>query len=459
MLTPVYHVAGSTMGERALGITSHMKVMGLHDSARALSWHATITAAYLPAWVITALVWRFRIFAKTDIGLVIVVHLVTGMSLVSWTQFASAPFGRSPQLAAVFCTFLALLIAIFALVAGHVSTGGAALFTLLLPPGFFIFATRSIAGFENHQLATNAVQPDPDRHMRLLPLIIVGLVNIFLYSYLSVLWERYLYDAGGRDWFRQLFQRRRASVEHPPVDETMAISIRNLRKVYAGGVCAVEDLSLDIPRGSLSVVLGSNGAGKSTLLSCLAGLLAPTSGSVWRADKERGRIGIVPQKNVMHPELTCIQTVRLWSALKSQPGNSESRSELRTLLNDCGLEAKTNSIADTLSGGQKRRLQLAIGLVGGSTTLLVDECTSGVDPLSRRLIWRTLDHVRGERTIVFTTHFLDEADLLGDHVAILAAPGKLVTSGHPVQLKVNHADGGYVAHVSFEVLKDDELLR
>jgi len=462
----VYHLAGSAQSERALGITAHMKVMGLRDSARVISWHISLSAAYLPAWIITALIWRYRIFAATNVGLMIIIHLITGLSLASWTLFASVPFGRSPQLAAVVATFLALLIAILALVAGHVGSGAATLFTLILPPAFFIFATRGLAGWENHQLVANVIKADPDRGIRLLPLIVVGLINIVLFPALAVWWERRLYDAqepNRRSWaFWRRSTKSEAVTVPDEVDKSMAISIRNLRKVYPGAVVAVNDLSFDVPRGSLFVLLGSNGAGKSTSLSIIAGLLGRTSGSVWRADAEggaHGRIGIVPQKNVMHPELTCLQTVQLWSAIKSDGSRArETNAELRDLLKECDLEAKINSNCDSMSGGQKRKLQLAIGLVGGSTTVLVDECTSGVDPLSRRAIWRTLNRVRGDVTIVYTTHFLDEGDLLGDHVAILAAPGKLVASDHPVNLKAK-LGGDYTAHVAFDTVDSSSIAR
>ncbi|KAH7105549.1 P-loop containing nucleoside triphosphate hydrolase protein [Auriculariales sp. MPI-PUGE-AT-0066] len=458
----VYHLAGSVQSERALGVTSHMKAMGLLDSARVISWHVSISAAYLPAWIITALVWRFRIFSATNTGLVIVIHLLTGFSLASWTLFAAVPFGRSPQLAAVVSTFLALLIAILALVAGHVSTGGASLFTLLLPPAFFVFATRGLAGWENNQLTANILRPDPDREIRILPLLIVAMVNVVLFPYLAVLWEHYLYDAHEPKQRRWTLWGRKSQLNPPtsatPVDKSMAISVRNLRKAYSRNVVAVDDLSFDVPRGSLFVLLGANGSGKSTSLSVLGGLISRTSGVIWRADADggsRGRIGIVPQSNVFNPELSCIQTVRLWSAIKTYKATRETEAELRDLLKQCDLEVKIDANASTLSGGQKRKLQLAIGLVGGSTTVLVDECTSGVDPLSRRAIWRTLNGVRGERTVIFTTHFLDEADLLGDHVAILAAPGKLLASDHPVNLKANlESAGGYTVHVSFDELQD-----
>ena len=163
----------------------------------------------------------------------------------------------------------------------------------------------------------------------------------------------------------------------------------------------------------------------------------------------RGTLGIVPQKNVLFPDLTCYQTLRVWRDIKYSSHSTSEGADYEQLLRDCDLGKKIHSNTNTLSGGQKRKLQLAIGLVGGSRVVLVDECTSGVDPLSRRALWRTLTSVKHDRTIVFTTHFLDEADLLADHIAILAVPGKLVAEGSPVALKTN-LGRGYSIQVTFD---------
>lgn len=169
----------------------------------------------------------------------------------------------------------------------------------------------------------------------------------------------------------------------------------------------------------------------------------------------RGTLGIVPQKNVLFPDLTCYQTLQVWRAIKYSSHSASEDGDYAQLLRDCDLGKKIHSNANTLSGGQKRKLQLAIGLIGGSRIVLVDECTSGVDPLSRRALWRTLTSVKHDRTIVYTTHFLDEADLLADHIAILAAPGKLVAEGSPVALKTNLGQG-YSIQVIFDSMDLDE---
>jgi ATP-binding cassette, subfamily A (ABC1), member 3 len=116
---------------------------------------------------------------------VLVIHLLLGLTLASWSFFIAVPFSKSPQLAAVASTFLALVFAIFALIYSKAGTVEAFIFSIILPPGFYIFALRAVCGFENHLIPTNVISADPDHHLRLLPLIIAAIVGV--YSWRSVL--------------------------------------------------------------------------------------------------------------------------------------------------------------------------------------------------------------------------------------------------------------------------------
>ncbi|KIK34697.1 hypothetical protein CY34DRAFT_621910, partial [Suillus luteus UH-Slu-Lm8-n1] len=457
-----YHLPGAFTGERANLLTSHMKAMGLLDTARIASWLISISLAYLPAWVVVSIVWHYRIFSATNVGLVLVVHLLFGLSFASWSFFVAAPFGKSPQLAAVATTFLGIIFAILALIFSRASTTAATIFTIIFPPGYYIFAIRAICGWENHQIPTNILKPDPDNNLTLLPLIIAAIVDVFLWPYIGVLLERWLYDAKEPSAGFWSFCRRQKKADLPPHPDGVAISVKNLGKTFSPSifhrekrpVTAIADLSINIPKSGIFVLLGSNGAGKSTALSIIGNLLGRSTGTVTFEGgvtrPPRGTLGIVPQKNVIFPELSCYQTLRVWRAVKHSAQSINEDEDYEQLLRDCDLGKKIHANASTLSGGQKRKLQLAIGLVGGSKIVLVDECTSGVDPLSRRALWRTLTSVRLDRTIVFTTHFLDEADLLADNIAILAAPGKLVAEGTPVALKSNLGQG-YSVQVLFDL--------
>lgn len=124
-----------------------------------------------------ALTWKFRIFTETNTGLILIVHLLLGLVLASWSFFVSTPFGKSPHLAAVISTFLGLVFAILALVTKSTHSGVLFIFSVIFPPSFYIFALKAICGYENHQFPTNALKGDPDRGIVLLPLMIAAIVS------------------------------------------------------------------------------------------------------------------------------------------------------------------------------------------------------------------------------------------------------------------------------------------
>ncbi|KAH6997790.1 hypothetical protein BKA56DRAFT_536741 [Ilyonectria sp. MPI-CAGE-AT-0026] len=202
-------------------------------------------------------------------------------------------------------------------------------------------------------------------------------------------------------------------------------------------VTAVDGVSIEGHRGQILCLVGPNGSGKTTTLHMISGFITPTEGSV-RLDALPSQIGICPQRNTLWDELTVLEHVRLWNQIKA---GRETPQELDELIKACDLDHKRNSKSKTLSGGQKRKLQLACMFVGDSTVCLIDECTSGLDPLSRRVIWEILLQQRSKRSIIFTTHFLDEVDVLADHIVILSK-GKVKCQGAAAELK-NLYGGGY----------------
>jgi hypothetical protein len=139
-----------------------------------------MTLAYLPAWIIVAIIWHFQVFVHTSIILVLATHVLLGLSLASWSFFVATPFDNSPQLAAIASTMLAVGFAILALIFSTAGTPEAVLFSILFPSGFYIFAIRAICGFESNLTTTNALMPDPDNGLLLLPLLIAAGVRISL---------------------------------------------------------------------------------------------------------------------------------------------------------------------------------------------------------------------------------------------------------------------------------------
>ncbi|EDS44170.1 ATP-binding cassette sub-family A member 3 [Culex quinquefasciatus] len=236
-------------------------------------------------------------------------------------------------------------------------------------------------------------------------------------------------------------------IESDPSSSPVGIQIRNLRKVYPGNKTAVNGLVLNMYEDQITVLLGHNGAGKTTTMSMLTGMIAPTSGTAYlnghdvRTEIEgvRRSLGICPQHNVLFDELTVEEHLRFFARLKGIPKNC-LHEEINKYLVMLELTDKRNAQSHTLSGGMKRRLAVGVALCGGSKVVLLDEPTSGLDPSARRSLWDLLQQEKKHRTILLTTPFMDEADVLGDRIAIMS-DGVLKAVGSPFFLKKNFGAG------------------
>src|SRR4029450_9419739 len=212
----------------------------------------------------------------------------------------------------------------------------------------------------------------------------------------------------------------------------VAVTVEGLRKDY-GRIRAVDGLSFAIEEGEVFALLGPNGAGKTTTVEILEGYRTRSGGDVRvlgfdPATGGRGfreRIGIVLQEAGMDPELTVRELVARSGAFSPRRRPTDQVIEL------VGLPDKRGARVKTLSGGQRRRLDLALGLVGDPDLLFLDEPTTGFDPSARRRAWELVDRLRSlGRTILLTTHYIDEAQHLADRVAVISA-GRLVELGPP----------------------------
>jgi ABC-type multidrug transport system ATPase subunit len=205
------------------------------------------------------------------------------------------------------------------------------------------------------------------------------------------------------------------------------------------------------PKGEITALLGQNGAGKTTILGMLTGAYAPTAGgaSVCGLDLKtqmpdiRRNVGICLQHDCLFPRLTVREHVQFFSRLKGQfsrMSREEAEEHVDQVIKDLALFEKRNTYAKHLSGGMKRKLCVAIAFCGDSSVVLLDEPTSGMDPFSRRLTWNVIRQYRQNRCIVLTTHFMDEADVLGDRIAMLGQ-GRLRCVGSPLFLKKRYGVG------------------
>ncbi|MFF0215840.1 ABC transporter ATP-binding protein [Streptomyces vinaceus] len=224
-----------------------------------------------------------------------------------------------------------------------------------------------------------------------------------------------------------------------------AVEVRGLRKQY-GGVTAVDGLDLTIRQGEVFGLLGPNGAGKSTTVEILQGHRERDGGevSVLGADPAtagrawRSRVGIVWQDESAPAELTVRETVEHFARYYPAPRDP---AEVIALV---GLEPKRDQRVKGLSGGQRRRLDVALGVIGDPELLLLDEPTTGFDPAARRQFWDLIRLLAGEgTTILLTTHYLEEAEALADRLAVIAS-GRVVAEGEPAELRSRFGTGATV---------------
>jgi ABC-2 type transport system ATP-binding protein len=218
-------------------------------------------------------------------------------------------------------------------------------------------------------------------------------------------------------------------------DGELAIRVRNLTKTY-GDLTALAGIDFDIAKGEIFALLGPNGAGKTTAVEILEGYRARQGGEVHvlgfdpahQRSQLKRRIGIVLQSTGVEPYLTVHETVSMYAGLYPHPRSVDEVIDL------VGLTSKRGDRVNHLSGGQQRRLDMAIALAGDPDLLFLDEPTTGFDPSARREAWEVVKNLASlGKTVVLTTHFMDEAQYLADRVVVIAQ-GRIVSEGTPATL-------------------------
>jgi len=228
------------------------------------------------------------------------------------------------------------------------------------------------------------------------------------------------------------------------------IQVEDLQKSY-GSLRAVDGISLEVPEGELFGFLGPNGAGKTTTLSMISGLLKPDRGrvsiaeiDVWSSPKAAKRLlGLVPQDLALYEELSARENLMFWGSLFDLP-RQRLKASIDLWLDRVGLKDRAKGPVSKFSGGMKRRLNLAIGLVHNPKVVLLDEPTVGIDPQARKNILDIIREIAREgTTILFTTHHLEEAEALCDRIAIMDH-GRILETGSVEELARVAGDGDIV---------------
>ena len=243
-------------------------------------------------------------------------------------------------------------------------------------------------------------------------------------------------------------------------EEIQAIEVAGLTKRF-GSFTAVDNVSFNVPDGEIFGYLGPNGAGKTTLMRMLTTLVIPTSGSARIAGFDvvnnqadvRRQIGVISQAMTSDLDLTGYENLDVYGRFYGVPA-AERKERIKYLLDMVGLSSRANELVAAYSGGMRRRLEVARGLVHRPKILFLDEPSSGLDPQSRRVMWELLRQIRQESstTMFLTTHYMEEADALCSRIAIIDA-GKIIVLGSPTQLK-REIPGSDMVSITLESVSD-----
>jgi ABC-2 type transport system ATP-binding protein len=248
----------------------------------------------------------------------------------------------------------------------------------------------------------------------------------------------------------------------------IAIQTEGLTKVY-GPRCAVNDLSLSISRGEIFSLLGTNGAGKTTTIKMLSCLIQPSEGTASlqgydireHPQSVKKIIGVSPQETAITGHLTVKENLLLMGGVYGL-SNEASKARAQELIKLMGLEERKEQTRK-LSGGLQRRLSIAMAMMSDPEILFLDEPTLGLDPAARKSVWDYIIKLKGKKTILLTTHYLEEADHLSDRIAIIH-DGNIIAQGTPKELKDRHSsikkiyvDSDNIAQDCIEDLKNNGI--
>ncbi|XP_062972176.1 glucosylceramide transporter ABCA12 [Elgaria multicarinata webbii] len=484
--------------EKDLRLYEYMKMMGVNSSSHFFAWF--IECATFLLITITCLIIVFKVGnILPNINVVILfLYLVDySLSIIAMCYLISVFFNNTNIAALVACliyilTFFPFIVLL--IVENHISFSGKSLLGLLSPTAFS-YASQYIARYEEKGIGIqwdnmyeSPMSGDNTNFGWMCWLILIdsfiyfilgwyirnvfpgkyGMAAPWYFPLLPSYWaERYGYIPAWsekiKDYlFTNFFLRKQPTfpekmyvqsalsfnLEPEPTNLTLGVSLHGITKTY-GSKAAVQNLNLNFYEGNITSLLGHNGAGKTTTISILTGLFPASSGTIFvygkdiRSDQDiiRKNMGICMQHNVLFSYLTTKEHLLLYGYIKIPHwSKQELYEEVERTLKQTGLYNHRHKLAGSLSGGMKRKLSISIALLGGSKVVILDEPTTGVDPCSRRGIWEIISKNRKGRTIILSTHHLDEAEVLSDRIAFLENGG-LKCCGSPFYLKETFSSG------------------
>ncbi|XP_065066088.1 cholesterol transporter ABCA5-like [Rhopilema esculentum] len=482
--------------EKELKIKESMKIMGLSTFAFWFTWFLTYAVIITIGVIFVTIISRVALlYGDSDYFIIFLIFFFYGLSIETLT-FVLTPLFKKGRTAGSAGSMATIVLGTLSFLHVYVSTSNAVkwLTGLLSPVALSLTLMSALDGNEGVTWSNIGSKGDFPVSYGLALLFIDTILYLLLAIYLDSVfpgeygqrkecffcfkpsfWKGL---SSKRDRKPSLFRGHSVRHDEPQADveelpehmaDQLAISIRGLKKIFKKKkeeLKALDGVSLDVYEGQITALLGHNGAGKSTLIAVLTGMLSPTSGSAMLygnsirisddMDKIRKVVGFCPQQNILFPQLTPREHLKIFAGIKGVP-TSEINDMVEKTLKEVDLFDKSDSVSGTLSGGQKRKLCVGIALIGDPKVVFLDEPTSGMDPSSRRYIWKLLQGKKENRVIFLTTHFMDEADILADYKAVLSK-GKLRCAGSSLYLKSRFGVGYYLSMVTEEDADRDKIV-
>uniref|UniRef100_A0A8D0GSN9 ATP binding cassette subfamily A member 12 n=1 Tax=Sphenodon punctatus TaxID=8508 RepID=A0A8D0GSN9_SPHPU len=481
--------------EKDLRLYEYMKMMGVNSSSHFIALFIECAAFLLITILFLITILKAgRILPKINVTILFLYLTDYSLSIIAMCYFISVFFNNTNIAALVgsliyiltFFPFIVLLV-----IENHLSFSLKSLL-ILLSPTAFSYASQYIARYEEQGIGLqwdnmykSPMIGDSTNFGWMCWLILIDSLiyfvlgwyirNVFPGKYgMSAPWyfpllpsywaDRYGYtplwnEKRSKLFFANLMLRKDPAaspfyvalprnLEPEPTDLAVGVSLHGITKSY-GSKAAIQNLNLNFYEGNITSLLGHNGAGKTTTISILTGLFPASSGTIFVYGKDintdqdiiRKNMGICMQHNVLFSYLSTKEHLLLYGYIKVPHwSKSELHEEVKRTLKNTGLYNHRHKLAASLSGGMKRKLSISIALLGGSRVVILDEPTTGVDPCSRRSIWEIISKNKRGRTIILSTHHLDEAEVLSDRIAFLE-DGGLKCCGSPFYLKETFGDG------------------
>ncbi|XP_006833801.1 PREDICTED: ATP-binding cassette sub-family A member 10-like [Chrysochloris asiatica] len=480
--SPFVYVASLTITRERKQLKKLMVVMGLRESAFWLSWGLMYAGFFFIMSTLMALIITYiQIVVITGFTVIFILFILYGLSLITLVFLLSVLI-KKPILTALAGFFFMVFWGCLGFTALYKQLSSPLQWVLGLFSPFAFTAGLSQITDMNYYLS-GIIFPDPSgESYRMIATYFILVFDTLLYLILALYLEQVLPDKDGYRqsplfFLKSSFWSKHQNTHHevfendinpehlsedsfepvpPEFHGKESIRIRNIKKEYngkAGKIEALQGIFLDIYEGQITAILGHSGAGKSTLLNILSGLSVSTEGSATiyntnlsqRTNMEeiRKNIGFCPQGNIQFDFLTVRENLRLFAKIRGIQAK-EVEEEVKRIIMELDIQNIQNVNAKELSGGQKRKLTFGIALLGDPQVLLLDEPTAGLDPFSRHRVWSLLKERKSDHVVLFSTQFMDEADVLAERKVFLSN-GKLKCAGSSLFLKRKWGIGYYLS--------------